>query len=118
MLQALSPNTLSLRERAQALFDHRRARQRSFGEHARVFQEAAWDILLELFICQEQGLYPPTTSVGYAANVPRTTALRALKKLESEGLVAGWTDPSDSRVRRVELTLKAIAMMESYLHEV
>lgn len=106
------------RERAQTLFDHRRARRRWFGEHTRTFQEAAWDILLELFLCHEDGRNPSTTSVAYGAGVPITTALRSMKKLEGAGLIVSWPDEADTRVRRIRMTSGAIDSMRGYLDEV
>ncbi len=106
------------RERAQTLFDHRRARRRWFGEHTKTFQEAAWDILLELFLCHEDGRDPSTTSVAYGAGVPITTALRSMKKLEAAGLIVSWPDEADTRVRRIRMTPDAIGSMRGYLDEV
>lgn len=108
----------SHRERAQTLFDQRRDRARSFGVHAKVFQEAAWDLLLELFLCHEDGRTPSTTSVAYGAGVPITTALRSLKKLEGDGLIESSMDPTDTRVRRIVMTSDAVGMMRRYLDDV
>jgi DNA-binding MarR family transcriptional regulator len=108
----------SHRELAQTLFDHRRARVRWFGKHAKVFQDSAWDVLLELFLCHEDGRSPSTTSVAYGAGVPITTALRALKKLEANGLVESRMDDVDTRVRRIAMTTDAVRMMRGYLDEV
>ncbi len=112
------PDRPSYRERAQALFDQRQGRRRWFGEHAKVFQEAAWDILLELFLCHEDDRIPSTTSVAYGAAVPITTALRSLKKLERGGLVTSWMDETDTRVRRIKLSPDAVAIMRQYLDDV
>lgn len=108
----------SHRERAQALSAHRRERERWFGEHAKLLQGAAWDLLLELFLCHEDGRTPSTTSAAYGAGVPPTTALRALKKLTTSGIVKTWIDAVDTRVRRVELAPEAVAMMRSFLDRV
>ncbi|MEG3159345.1 hypothetical protein U1763_02410 [Sphingomonas sp. LB2R24] len=112
------PHRPSYRARAQTLFDQRRDRARSFGEHAKVFQEAAWDILLELFLCHEDGRRPSTTSVAYGSGVPVTTALRSLKKLQASGLVDSETDMEDTRVRRITLSPDAVHMMQRYLDDV
>jgi DNA-binding MarR family transcriptional regulator len=103
------------RERAQTLFNQRRDRSRSFGDHAKIFQEAAWDILLELYLCHEDGRIPSTTGVAYGAGVPITTALRSLKKFERSGLIDSWMDPADTRVRRIRMTPHAVNMMLRYL---
>lgn len=112
------PARPSYRERAQALFDHRRNRQRWFGEHAKVLQDAGWDILLELFLCQEDCRDPSTTSVAYGAGIPLTTALRMMKKLEAIGLIVSHTDLVDLRVRRISMTADAVSMMRGYLDDV
>lgn len=103
------------RERAQTLFDQRRARTRHFGSHALLFQEAAWDILLELFLCHEDGVDPPATSIAHDAGVPRSTAARSIVRLQDEGLVLAWTDAADSRVRRLRLTSYAVDIVRGYL---
>lgn len=105
----------SHREMAQTLFEHRRDRQRWFGEHAKALQDSAWDILLELFLCHEDGRVPSTTSVAYGAGVPITTALRSLRKLEANGLIDSHTDQCDTRVRRIVMSQSALLTMRGYL---
>lgn len=112
------PTRPSHRERAQTLCDHRRNRRRWFGERAAAFQESAWDILLELFLCHEDGRTPSTTSVAYGAGVPITTALRSLKKLQTHGLVESRMDDVDTRVRKVFMTQEAIVSMRGYLDDI
>ncbi|WP_242153659.1 hypothetical protein [Sphingomonas sp. BAUL-RG-20F-R05-02] len=107
----------SHRERAQTLFNQRRDRAKWFGAHAKLFQDPTWGILLEFFLCGEDGRAPSTTSVAYGTAVP-TTTLRALHKLKVSGLVESWTDAKDTRVRRVRLSQEATRMMRRYLDHV
>lgn len=52
-----------------------------------LFGEAAWSMLLDLFICQHRGQTMSASSACLASDVPNTTARRWLDVLESQGLV-------------------------------
>lgn len=109
------PGVPNLQERARALYDHRRARRGAFGDNAALFQEPAWDILLELFIFGMNGSGLASLSIAYAIEVPITTTLRWVRSLEKRGLVTSKIDSGDARVRRIRLTAKAEQAMTNYL---
>ena len=112
------PEQPSYVERAVALYDQRRLRQRLFGYPDGLFQEPAWDMLLHLFIQQERGERVPISNLSSASCVPQTTALRWIKVLEREGLARCWQSKSDARVRYVGLTPYAQDIMLRYLDQI
>jgi len=112
------PEQPSYVERAAALYEQRRLRQRLFGHPDGLFQEPAWDMLLHLFIQQERGDRVPISNLSSASCVPQTTALRWIKVLEREGLARCWQSKSDARVRYVELTPHAQDVMLHYLDQI
>lgn len=69
-----------------------------------IFGEAAWDILLDLFINHVRGKDLRTTSVCIASNVPPTTGLRWIGTLERHGLLRRYVLPEDNRATLVGLT--------------
>lgn len=113
-----APEQPSYAERAVALYEQRRLRQRLFGHPDGLFQEPAWDMLLHLFIQQERGERVPISNLSSASCVPQTTALRWIKVLEREGLAQCWQSKSDARVRYVTLTPHAQDIMLRYLDRI
>lgn len=91
----------------------RRARSRFFSEG--LFGEAAWDILLDLYLSEVRGKAVSITSACIAAAVPPTTALRSLKVLENGGLVERQGDPGDGRRIFVRLTEAGRGGIEGWL---
>jgi len=86
---------------ARFVYVLRRIRDVRFGgDH---FGEPAWDILLNLFIARMEGNEATVSSVGTAACVPPTTALRCITALVDDGLILRTPDAHDAR--RVMLTL-------------
>ena len=80
----------------------RRLRESLFPEP--IFADPAWDILLELYACKLEGTRVCVSNACIAAQVPHTTALRWLDRLEEFGLIERCPDPTDSRRIYVELT--------------
>lgn len=99
---------------ATRIYDCRILRDRKFGSNG-LFGEPAWDILLSLYSDQVSGRPVSVSSACIAANVPETTALRWLGKLEKEGLIERNTDPADRRRVYVSLTRIGRAKLESTL---
>jgi DNA-binding MarR family transcriptional regulator len=78
---------------------------------APLFRDPAWDMLLELFVAQENGRKVTVSSLCYASGVPPTTALRQIARMEEHGLVDRYGDHSDLRRSYVRLTDCATARM-------
>jgi DNA-binding MarR family transcriptional regulator len=106
---------LTALERAQALYDLRRARDTFFGRNADLFSEPAWDILLDLFIAHERGIRVSVGSACIGACVSQSTGLRWIATLEHRGLVKRESDALDGRRTFVSLTPEARVALVSYL---
>jgi len=59
--------------------------------------DPAWDILLDLYAAEEEGLHISVSSACVAAAVPSTTALRWLRILCERGLITRRADSFDGR---------------------
>lgn len=108
------PKVPDLTDRARTLIAQRHARRRAFGPHADIFHDAAWDILLELYVNPKRRPMA-VTSVAYAIGAPMTTTLRWLDRMKDRSLLESSLDPHDARMRRVSLSKTAVAMMDAYL---
>ncbi len=87
----------------------RRRREQLFGAH--LFSDPAWDMLLDLYVAQQTGRNVSVSSACLASGVPLTTALRWLRRLEHEGLVARDADQTDARRTHVRLTDRAVSRL-------
>ena len=114
----VSATSTSYEERAIALYAHRRARSATFERGSDIFQEPAWDILLDLFIAHEHGRATTISNACVAACVPTSTALRWLSLLERRAMVRRWNHERDGRTKLLGLTPKAVEMMLRYLDQV
>ena len=83
-----------------------------------MFEEAAWDILLDLFVSEREGREISVSSACIAANVPPTTALRWIGLLEDRGAILREPDPTDRRRINLRLSDEARAAMYAYITEV
>lgn len=88
---------------AKHLYQLRRIRERKLSND--IFGEPAWDMLLDLFIADQEGRRLQVTSVCIGAAVPCTTALRWLGVLQYHHLIEREDDPGDAR--RTYITLSA-----------
>lgn len=108
----VSPDRAVLIERAQQTFVNRARRSKNFN--ADMFGEAAWDMLLALYVT-ENAAWHTVTGLINLSGVPPTTALRWLDFLEKkEELVSRRPSRSDGRVHLVELTDKARDALDAY----
>jgi len=98
---------------AKSLYRVRRARTHTFGAHAALFGEPAWDILLNLYIAHSSGRAISRTKASKSGDVPQTTGLRILTMLAERGLVTRIDDPGDRRRSFVGLSDAAITLMET-----
>jgi DNA-binding MarR family transcriptional regulator len=102
--------------KARALYRERIRRNAVFGtEH---FGEPAWDVLLDLYVSRAEDRQVSVSSACIASNVPPTTALRWLVKLEAAKLIVRHSDERDQRRSFLTLSAEAISMMETYLRDV
>jgi hypothetical protein len=98
--------------RAMIYYAERRRRAQFLPEE--IFGEPAWDILLDLFIAGRCGKPVATCSIGLAAAIPATTALRWLDRLEAQALVERERDSADHRRVNVRLTELAHARLKEF----
>ena len=83
----------------------------------RHFGEAAWDMLLALFIAQGEGYCLKISDVCNESGVPPTTALRWIDRLLETELAVKRTNPTDSRSTFVEIHPEARRKMREYLSQ-
>ncbi|WP_341208841.1 winged helix DNA-binding protein [uncultured Sphingomonas sp.] len=91
----------------------RRLRDRFFGEG--LFEDPAWDMLLDLFAAQLESARVSVSSLCIAAAVAPTTALRWIGKLTAARLLDRAPDPEDRRRAFVALTDEARDAMHRYV---
>ncbi len=82
---------------------------------AQLFGEPGWSLLLDLFIAHHEGRLVNTSGACFGANLPQTTGLRWLEKLDAAGLIARRPHPQDTRFVLVELTASGVARMTATL---
>lgn len=91
----------------------RRLRDRFFGDG--LFEDPAWDMLLDLFAAQLEGARVSVSSLCIAAAVAPTTALRWIGKLTAARLLVREPDPEDGRRAFVALSDDARDAMHRYV---
>ena len=90
----------------------RRLRDGFFG--AALFEDPAWDMLLDLFAAELEGAAVSVSSLCIAAAVAPTTALRWVNRLTDAGLFERRPDPLDRRRAFVALTARGSGAMRGY----
>ena len=90
----------------------RRARDKVFG--ARLFEDPAWDILLDLFAAHLEGGDVSVSSLCIAAAVAPTTALRWIGRMTSTGLLVRTQDAADKRRALITLSDRGLSGMQRY----
>lgn len=83
-----------------------------------LFSDPAFDMILDLYASEEEGLKPTVGSVAKAARVPATTGLRYVAALEKEGFLERRTDPLDKRRVLLKLLPAAKEAMRLYLEDI
>lgn len=90
----------------------RRLRDQHFGSG--LFEDPAWDMLLDLFAAELERSQVSVSSLCIAAAVAPTTALRWIAKLTDAGLFERQPDPFDRRRAFMALSTRASEAMRAY----
>lgn len=90
----------------------RRLREQYFEPS--LFGDPAWDILLDLFAARLARQRVAVSSLCIAAAVPTTTALRWIRSMTEQGLLARTADPHDARRVFMALSDGAAGAMARY----
>ncbi|WP_267347255.1 winged helix DNA-binding protein [Sphingomonas sp. GM_Shp_2] len=93
----------------------RRRRMRDALFPGNLFEDPAWDMLLDLYAARLEGRRVSVSSLCIAAAVAPTTALRWIGKLTEAGLFVREPDPADRRRAFMALSDAAAAKMHDYL---
>ncbi|MEO5494514.1 MAG: MarR family winged helix-turn-helix transcriptional regulator [Sphingomonas sp.] len=91
----------------------RRLRDQFFTEG--LFEDPAWDMLLDLYAAELEGAQVSVSSLCIAAAVAPTTALRWIGRMTDAGLFVRQPDPFDRRRAFLGLSVEARTKMERYL---
>ncbi|SEL82684.1 hypothetical protein SAMN05216382_2741 [Sphingomonas palmae] len=91
----------------------RRLRDRFF--EGGLFEDPAWDMLLDLLGAQLERGQVSVSSLCIAAAVPPTTALRWISKLTDAGLIEREADPFDKRRAFLKLSSQGGHAMQRYV---
>ena len=91
----------------------RRLRDQFFGEG--LFEEPAWDMLLDLYAAELEHTRVSVSSLCIAAAVAPTTALRWIAKLTENGMMVRQPDPIDRRRAFIALAPSASSAMRGYM---
>ncbi len=110
------PDRARLADMARSIYHDRRLRSQIFDDEA-LFGEPAWDLLLDLFIAEQDRKRVSVTSACIGGAVPATTALRWLSILETRGLIVREDDAHDARRVFVRLSDEASVRMTEYFSQ-
>jgi hypothetical protein len=91
----------------------RRLRDQHFS--GGLFEDPAWDMLLDLFAAELERAQVSVSSLCIAAAVAPTTALRWIAKMTEAGLFERQPDPFDRRRAFMALSPQASAAMRAYV---
>lgn len=108
-IQAAGPDGIT-GEVVREICELRRKREQSFP--GKLFGDATWDILLQLYAAQLDAQRLSITRLTRISGIPATTVLRRLSVLESEGLLTRADDPFDARRVYVALTAAGMQAMD------
>jgi hypothetical protein len=102
--------TASAVSRAREVLKLRRSRSGIFP--AGLFGEAAWDILLDIYVSEADGRPISIKAASIASGMPATTALRWIAVLEQHDMLSRQDDPTDGRRTMLSLTPLARSKIE------
>lgn len=104
------PSLLDLARQTQAM----RANTAKFFPRD-VFRDSAWDMMLELFIADQQNRPICVKELILVSGESATSALRRIDRLEGAELLRRRTDPADHRRLAVTLTQRGTDAMSAML---
>jgi len=99
-------------ERAKAELKARRHRHRYLPSS--MFGEPAWDMLIALYLAEEETRPETICSLIVGAGLPHATGLRWLHVMENHRLAIRQPHPSDKRVVQMELTENGRRALDNY----
>lgn len=102
-------------QRATRILARRGARRKFFSPA--IFGEPAWELLLKLYLAEEEGGKLTITNLCQNSGFPTTTALRWLHYLEADRLVRREASLVDNRIYYVHLNVKARMALHQFLLE-
>lgn len=100
------------------LIFRRSQRSKFFGELGGgevLFEDPAWDILLDLFAAELEGRQVSVSSLCIAAGVAPTTALRWIAKMTELDMLIRHPDPDDKRRAFMTLAPRTSTAMRNYI---
>lgn len=109
---SLTRNT-NPRKIARRIYNIRQKREQFFSSG--LFSDPAWDIILDLYMAEEDKKEICITSACIAAGVPTSTGLRWITILIQNGYVERHDDPADARRSLLRLTDGARDTLEALL---
>lgn len=126
LIEAISPSSTNQHGRivltphqkyqaAKGIYTARRKRGKYFK--SALMGEPAWDILLDLYICEAEGRRVSITDACIGSCVPPTTGLRWIQVLSDEKLLKKVEDPTDARRAFVSLTDHGTKAMDKFLED-
>jgi hypothetical protein len=105
-------------DRARAVLRQRQARARVFSDVQALFHDGAWDIMLHLFIAQEEGRPMTVRQLEGEANLPVLSFKRWLSVMVNANVIARWEAQAGENEELITLTPRATEMMLRFLDEV
>ncbi|EZP50922.1 MULTISPECIES: MarR family winged helix-turn-helix transcriptional regulator [Sphingomonas] len=104
-------------QEVRRLIQCRQLRSKFFGQFGgeALFEDPAWDMLLDLFAAELEGAQVSVSSLCIAAGVAPTTALRWIAKMTELGLFIRHPDPTDRRRAFMTLSPRASEAMRAYM---
>lgn len=103
-------------DRVRQLLKARRLRAKLIG--CNLFSDPAWEILLEAFAAYLGRRKISVSKLCDVSDVPATTALRWIGKLEGDGLLQRSEDVSDARRTWIELSPQGVLKLQEYFASV
>ncbi|MEW6626916.1 MAG: MarR family transcriptional regulator [Pseudomonadota bacterium] len=76
--------------------------------------EAAWDILLDIYACELEGVAISVTAIGIDAGIAPATAQRWITRLVAQGVLLRIVDPKDRRRAHISLAPGAASGMRNW----
>jgi DNA-binding MarR family transcriptional regulator len=100
---------------AKRYLRQRRRREERFPPG--LFADPAWDILLDLYVCEAEACKVSVSDACRASAVPESTALRCIRSLIAHGLIERESSTSDRRVKYLALADGARDLMAYWIEE-